>query len=110
MAEFVKKRVAAGEKAQSERAADPTPSELKRWPALLEYLTLAVLDGSPRQTATVLTFCEDGRFKACFRDREAALIAFVSGDSLLGLLDAIEKGLATDRLDWRAEKVWAKKK
>lgn len=63
---------------------------LEKWP-----------DGSARRTGTLLLFVDQGKLKACVTDRDAQLVAFVSGDSLPGLLDALERGLRDDTLDWR---------
>lgn len=46
-------------------------------------------------------FAEDGKFKSCVNDREGGYYAFVSSDTLDGLLDALEKGLRDGSLDWR---------
>lgn len=61
-------------------------------------------DGSKRETATVLLFCEGGRWKAMLNDRDAGCITFVSGHSVEACLKALDKGLNTTSLDWRASK------
>jgi hypothetical protein len=60
-------------------------------------------DGTPRKTATLLLFTDAGVLKGCLRDRETEETAWVSGDSLESLLDALEVGLQEGRLDWRKE-------
>jgi hypothetical protein len=58
-------------------------------------------DGSPRATSSVTLFWHDGSLKACLNDKDADLTAWVSADTLEGLLEALEKGLQVDGLDWR---------
>jgi hypothetical protein len=60
-------------------------------------------DGGARKTATLLLFTDGGAFKACLRDRDADETAWVSGEGLEGILDALEAGLQGGRLDWRKE-------
>jgi hypothetical protein len=60
-------------------------------------------DGTPRKTATLLLFVDEGMLKACLRDRETEETAWVAGEGLEGLLDALEVGLQEGRLDWRRE-------
>jgi len=68
-------------------------------------LTLTVWeDGKERETSSVTVFHGDGLLKACIQDKDAGLIAFVTGESLEGLLDALEKGLASGKLDWRKQR------
>lgn len=75
----------------------------KSHPALWEYLTLDQWeDGSHRQTSTLSVFWGSNGLQAALNDREAGLVAFASGDSLDVLLAALEHGLQTDSLDWRA--------
>jgi hypothetical protein len=59
-----------------------------------------------RKTGTVLVFAEQGKWKGCLNDRDGGNYAFVSSDSLLGLVDALEKGLKQGGLDWRKNKKW----
>lgn len=49
-------------------------------------------------------FCEDGKWKACVTDKDAGYYAFTSADTLDGLLEAVERGLAKEGLDWRESK------
>lgn len=77
----------------AEAGVEPTTHEflcLERWP-----------DGSSRRTGTLLLFVDQGMLKACVTDRDGGLVAFVSGNTLPGLLDALERGLSADTLDWR---------
>lgn len=55
-------------------------------------------------TGTVLVFAEDGKWKACLNDRDGGYYAFASSDSLVGLVEALERGLKGGGLDWRKSK------
>lgn len=75
------------------------------YPSIWEHLSAdAYPDKSPRQTGTVLFLFEAGLFKAAVIDRDASLTAFVSGETIRAVLNAIEAGLDEDRLEWRASK------
>lgn len=85
------------------REAGPCPLLLLR-PALAAHLLDPVFaDGKPRRTDTLLVFVHEGRLKGCLRDRTTDECAWVSGDGLVGILDALEEGLQTGALDWRKE-------
>jgi len=61
-------------------------------------------DGAERVTGTLLLFTDQGVLKCCLTDRDGGCVAFLSGDSLEGLLDAAEAGLREDALEWRQQK------
>lgn len=71
------------------------------YPALCEYMTSTLTDGKPCFTATVLFFCEEGKWKACVRDRERDMVCFRSSESFTGLLEALERALADGGAEWR---------
>ena len=74
-----------------------------RFPAIAEFLTLDHWDdGTDRRTATLLLFCEAGRWTSCLNDRENGRSAWASGDTPEGALEALEDGLASDNASWRA--------
>jgi len=74
----------------------------KTHPALWEYLTLSSWeDGSPRQTATLSIFWGPNGLQAALNDRDASMVAFVTGDDPTALLASLEHGLQHDALDWR---------
>lgn len=73
----------------------------KRWPAIIEFLTCDAIDGVPRQTATMTVFFNQNGFTCFFRDREEDMSLPMSADTLLGLLDALEANLVSDRPNWR---------
>lgn len=75
------------------------------FPALHEWLTLTLDENSrPIETLTVLLFAEEGRFKACLRDRQGKAVCFLSGATMLDLANAIEGVLSSGGGDWRAER------
>jgi len=81
------------------------PSDMDRWPALLEFTTSrAWPDGSLRQSGTLLLFADEGRLKVCLSDRDQGLVAFVTGDGVLSLLDAAEQMLREGDGDWRPQR------
>ncbi len=72
------------------------------YPALHEYLTLDHWDdGTPRRTSTLLTFCEEGQWKACLNDREAERSAWVSAEVFEDVLLALDRRLADGTVEWR---------
>lgn len=80
------------------------PEFARRYPALHEWMTVSILEGSARETSTLLVFCEDGRFKGCLHDREGSQVLFRSGVTFLGLLEALEACLTDGSADWREKK------
>lgn len=58
-------------------------------------------DGTSRVPGSLLLFTGDGQWKGCLGDREAGIQAFVSALTPGKLMDALELGLAADKLDWR---------
>ena len=73
-----------------------------RWPALQEFLCVAVWpDGSSRTTGTITVFVDEGKLKACLNDRAQGLVAFRSAESVLGLFDQLEGLLRGTSGDWR---------
>lgn len=80
-------------------------------PAIWEYLTCEQWeDGTPRQTATVTVFWEDSRVKLCLNDRFAGRSLWVSGESLIAALDALEGQLEAGTGDWRRNRTWPAEK
>lgn len=101
MGEFIKKSKARQKlRVVGGRVIDPHFE--KTYPALFDYFCSDRWDDkTPRLTTTLWLFAEDGRIKACVSDRDTQESAFVTADTLLGLLEAIEEGLAQDGLSWR---------
>lgn len=74
------------------------------YPSLWEWLADARWDdGSPRTTATLLLFVEEGRWKLCLHDRDASRTAFLSGETPEAALRSLEAALASEGLEWRAK-------
>lgn len=83
---------------------------VRRWTTLFHYLAdVKWDDGAIRETATLLLVFDAGRLKACINDRALSRSAWVSGESLEGLLDRLEAGLVGDVLEWRAAKSWGRR-
>lgn len=74
----------------------------ERYPGIVEMLT-ADHDpsGKPRQGATLLLFYGDSLAKLCLNDRDQGLSAWITALTLSEALDALEKGLQADTLEWR---------
>jgi hypothetical protein len=75
-----------------------------RWPALSEMVCASRWpDGTARLTSSVSLFVFDGVVKGVLNDKDSGLAAWVSGDALESVLDALERGLQEDSLDWRRD-------
>lgn len=104
MGDYVKSRPSADRPACNPQAG-PGHDMLLTHPALWEYLTMQTWeDGTPRETATVSIFVGSGGLQAALNDRDVGRVAFVTGTSLAGLLDALETGLQNESLDWRVSR------
>jgi len=98
------------ERVRARGGLDPC-SLAARYPNLWEHLTaLAYPDQTARVPSSVSVFLDAGCLKACLKDKDNGLVAFVTADSLTGLLEALEAGLAEESLDWRVDGYGAKKK
>lgn len=76
-------------------------------PNLAEYLCAqAYGDGTPRKTATLTIFVDDGAFKASLNDRDNERSLFVSGSGFYDVLDVLEALLLEDdtKVGWRRSK------
>lgn len=79
--------------------------------ALKAHLSLeAWPDGSARETSTLMLCWGEGRFRACLNDRAAQRSVWVSNLTLEACLDALERGLQTDSLEWRKMKQYGKRR
>ena len=92
-------RKAAGGAGHVSRSLDD--DEQRRWPALAAWLTAGMWKGVARETGSITLFYEEGRVKAAVSDRDSGLVAFVSSETILGLLDKVQRGLASGDMDWR---------
>lgn len=105
----LRKRNPVGDRGGSARPSW-TEQSLKRWPGLFEFLTAVEYSpGDSRTPGSVTLFAEDGQegCKACLNDKDQEQSAYVTGAGPLEALDALEKGLQKDSLDWRS---WRGKK
>ena len=74
----------------------------ERCPTVLQYLQNDTYeDGSPRRTSTITLFVEDGRVKACLNDRDNDRTCFVTAESLLDVLDALEVSVLDEGTVWK---------
>lgn len=109
VASFVKRLVPLADgDLHGERAVDDDMA--RDYPALYEYLTLDWLEGAARETATLGVSVDAGQFKARLADRDAGLVTFVSSDTFLGVLEALEGRLAAGTADWRRDQYAKDKK
>lgn len=104
MAKYVDRPASSGASPSAGSVASD-PAFASKCPALWEYLTLAVWeDGSVRELSTLILMVEEGRWKACLSDKANDRTAWRTADTLAGLLEALEAGLAGGGLDWRRPK------
>src|SRR5262245_21176107 len=84
----------------------PCPCKLsEKYPHLWRFLADDQWeDGEARHPGSITLLCDQGWLKAALNDRDGRVTAFVTGDSLEGLLRAIDKGLEGLSLEWRAWK------
>lgn len=107
---MMKRRHSAQATGKSPEGTFPDKDVAKKFPRLAEYLAATLYDdGTRRETSTLSIFVEDGRLKVALNDRDEESSAYVTGDTLAGLLGALEEGLGDDSLDWRAWKGRKKK-
>lgn len=100
----------AGGKSSSARPMTSCPL-LAKFPTLGEFLSMSHWPGGePRETGTITLLFDAGQVKAALNDRDANVSAFVSAETLTGVLKAIEEGLTEGKLDWRAKKEYSPKK
>jgi len=72
------------------------------YPGLHEFLGRTKLaDGSPRARSKLTLFYDGPWFKATLTEPDAECSAFVTSDSFLGVLSALEDGVQSETLDWR---------
>ena len=110
MAEFTERRRKEGAAVKG-GVVQRDPRIEKAYPALWDYLTTSTTSaGKVRRTTTVLVFVDEGSWKACVNDRDTGEVGFVSSDTAMGLLEALERTLAGDAMEWRASKPYGKGK
>jgi len=83
-----------------------------RCPALVEYLTEREdEEGRARTTSTLLIAAEDGLWKVCLTDRASPTgnwdyKAWKSGDSIAAALEALDRDLQANEVEWRKFPKW----
>jgi len=78
---------------------------LANFPPVWEFVSVSTWpDGSQRKTGTILLFLDEGSLKVCLKDPNGPRTSFVTGPDPDTLFLAVEEGLATDSLHWRADK------
>jgi hypothetical protein len=92
-------------KGARKEAACPWLAE--RCPALHELMTITMDEGKPRVTTTISLFTEGTAWKCRVQDRQTENVLFLTGESFLGVLDALEGVLQSGAGDWREDK-WAR--
>lgn len=102
---LIRKASAAGRSAACSASLGLSGELATRFAAVGEFLTCSEWSkGVPRQTGSLLLCVDQGLLKVWVNDRDGERSAWVSGDSLEAVLDAVERGLREDRLDWRAQR------
>jgi len=75
------------------------------WPCLWAFLTAVEWSpGDSRVLGTVTLYLDGGKLKVCFNDKDAGEVGFATLDPDLPVLDAVERCLREDRVDWRRPK------
>lgn len=106
----LKKPVLNGSSGSSTRVADWSGTILKDFPTLCEFLASGVYeDGSKRLTGTFQLFTEGGIWKATLRDKELKCFAFLSSETIEGLLLSVEVALQEGKVEWRPDKPFPKR-
>jgi len=75
---------------------------LRPFPAIAEYMSAAKdSDGKARETATLLVFCEEGRWKARFLDRQSGECLWQAATTFQALLEGLEEHLESGTGEWQ---------
>lgn len=101
---FRRGRRASADVGLGRECAATDPDLRARYPAIHEYLTRRVVEGKVIETSTLLLFCEEGQFKVCLNDRDAAVVVFRGGQSFQDALGGLENALIDGTADWRERK------
>ena len=80
----------------------PDPVSKKKYPALVELLTAAVGDdGEARELSSITVKWQDGGFKAGIHEPNLSMSLWAAGETLEGVLEALERRINADDADWR---------
>lgn len=78
-------------------------------PGIWEMMTGPTMpDGSAREGSTLLVFWASDGVKICLNDRDTQQQAWVTARGVGEALEALERGLQANTLDWRAMKPYVK--
>lgn len=95
-------RPTAPESGAASSGGFPDQSFETDYPVLYSYLCdTCYSDGTARKTATITMFVDGGYLKACVNDRDNARTAFVTGGTLVELLDSMEGLLCDNKTVWK---------
>lgn len=83
-------------------AAVKDPAFAKLYPTLWDFLTVTVIDGEARETATMNLFLHQGDLKSFLNDRQTRQSLCVTSDTVQGVFEALEAALASDNPGWRS--------
>jgi len=83
-----------------------TKDEGKRWPGLIEHLTVDRWpdSGEARKTSTLTMFYGPQGLTAILSDKENGCGCFANANGLLALLDALEAAVQSPDTIWREDK------
>ena len=90
----------------------PVPSEFKKMVDLWEMMTSPVYPdtGEVRRTASLTLFFDGVMWKGALNDRDVEEVAFLSGTTLWGLLEGLDRHLRDKTLEWKVSGFKPKKK
>lgn len=96
-------RLATAQTAKPKGKTTAEAEAQKRWPCLVELLTVSEApDGSERERSKLTVLWEEGTWKAGVTEPGLEMSAWASSPTLEGLLDALERRLASEDPDtWR---------
>lgn len=99
------KKLAEAAKKRRVQLSDQEKKVNEALAAIREYCETAVWpNGDARSTSTLSLFTDDGVWKACLNDKAEDQVLFATGDSIWGVLEALEATLRAGTGDWRRSK------
>lgn len=106
----LKKPEAAGHNGSVLRPVSSLSTYLPVFSVILEFLSSASWpDGSRREPGTLTLTVTGGRWSARVKCPAGKRYAYVTGSTVDEVLEALEKGLASDDLDWREDRPFGRK-
>ena len=76
----------------------------QEFPGIWEILARCRWKGNPRQTGTLMLFCEPGRPTVCLLDRARGEKCFYASSGFMEALEGLERALQEGKGDWRPDK------